>query len=68
MIRVISGGILAGGIGLTAYGINASHAFGSEVTRLFTGNPSDHSMLLIVGGVVMIGAGLAGLFAGGKKG
>lgn len=67
MIRAIALGILAGGIALTIYGVNASHAFGSEVTKFFTGNPSDHSMLLIGGGVAMIVAGAAGAFMGGKK-
>lgn len=67
MIRAIALGILAGGIALTVYGVNASHSFGSEITRAFTGNPSDRSMGLIIGGVVMIVAGAAGLFLGGKK-
>lgn len=67
MIRAIALGVLAGGIALTVYGVNASHSFGSEVSRVFTGNPSDHSMWLIIGGVALIVAGAAGLFAGGKK-
>ena len=68
MIRAIALGILAGGIALTVYGVNASHSFGSEITKVFTGNPSDHSMMLIIGGVAMMVAGAAGLFMGGKKG
>lgn len=66
MTRAIALGILAGGIALTIYGVNASHSFGSEVTRVFTGNPSDHSMWLMIGGVVMIVAALA-LLVGGRK-
>lgn len=68
MIRGLCLGILAGGIALTFYGVEASHSFGSEMTRVFTGNPSDRSMQLIIGGVVMMVAGAAGLFfTGGKK-
>ncbi len=68
MIRAIALGILAGGIALTVYGINASRSFGSEISKVFTGNPSDHSMGLMIGGVAMIVAGAAGFFLGGKKG
>jgi uncharacterized membrane protein YidH (DUF202 family) len=68
LIRAIALGVLAGGIALTVFGVNASHSFGSEVSRVFTGNPSDHSMWLIGGGVALIVTGAAGLFMGGKKG
>lgn len=67
MNRAIALGILAGGIALTVYGVNASHSFGSELTKVFTGNPSDRSMMMMIGGVVMIVAGAAALFLGGKK-
>lgn len=67
MNRAIALGILAGGIALTVYGVNASHSFGSEITRVFTGNPSDRSMWMMIGGVVMIVAGGAALFLSGKK-
>lgn len=67
MIRAIALAVLAGGIALTIYGINASNSFGSEVSKVFTGNPTDRAMGLLVGGVVMIVAGAVGVFAGGKK-
>lgn len=66
MIRVIAAALLAGGIALTIYGINASRSFGSEVSKVFTGNPTDHAMWLIIGGVSLLVAGTAGLFAAGK--
>lgn len=59
--------ILVGGIVLTIFGVNASHSFGSEVSRVFTGNPTDRSMYFIVGGVVMMVAGAAALFSGQLK-
>ena len=67
MTRAIAFAVLAGGILLTIYGVNASHSFGSEVTRVFTGNPSDHSMWLMIGGVVLMVAGAGGAFVAGKK-
>lgn len=66
-LRVISLALLAGGIALTIYGIDASNSFGSEVSKVFTGNPTDRSMMLIVGGIVMLVAGAAGLFGSFKK-
>ena len=67
-LRGLALGLLAGGIALTVYGVNASHSVGSEITRVFTGNPSDHSMTLIIGGVVLIVAAAAVFMGGGKKG
>lgn len=66
MIRAIALGVLVGGLALTLYGVNASRAFGSEVTRFFTGNPSDHSMWLMGGGVAMITLAVA-LLLGGRR-
>lgn len=66
-MRVISLALLAGGIALTIYGIDASNSFGSEVSKVFTGNPTDRSMMLIVGGIVMLVAGAAGLFGSFRK-
>lgn len=68
MKYALSLGILAGGIALAIYGVDASHSFGSEVSKVFTGNPTDHSMWLIIGGVAMIAAGVAGLFVSRKTG
>lgn len=53
LLRVIAVAILAGGIALTIFGINASRSFNSDVSKVFTGNPTDHSMALIIAGIVM---------------
>ncbi|MBX3389806.1 MAG: DUF3185 family protein [Phycisphaeraceae bacterium] len=51
------------GIILLVLGIQASNSFASDVSRLFTGNPTDRSVWLILGGVVAIlaGAGTAAM-------
>ena len=67
MIRAIALAVLAGGIALTIYGINASNSFGSEVSKVFTGNPTDRAMWLMGVGIAMIVAGAASLFVGMKK-
>ena len=59
--------ILVGGIVLMIYGVNASHSFSSDVSRLFTGNPTDRSMWFLVSGAVLIVAGGSGLVVSGKQ-
>ncbi len=67
MTRAISLGVLAGGIALTIYGVNASNSFGSDVSKVFTGNPTDRAMWLLGAGIAMIVAGAVGFFVGMKK-
>jgi len=43
--------LLAAGIVLTIFGVNAVDSFSSDVSRFFTGNPTDKSMWLLMGGV-----------------
>jgi hypothetical protein len=43
---------------LLIYGINASDSLGSEVKEVFTGAPTDQSIWLIVGGVLLAVLGL----------
>lgn len=61
MNNIVGIAILALGIVLLIFGFNASHSFSSDVSRTFTGNPTDKSMWLIVGGAVavIVGIGLA---------
>ncbi len=59
--------LLVGGVILAIFGMNASNSFGSDVSRFFTGSPTDKAVWMLIGGVVMAVAGLAGLAMGGKK-
>jgi len=59
--------LLAGGILLIILGINASNSFGSDVSRFFTGSPSDEAMWMLVVGVAAVVVGLFGLARGSKK-
>lgn len=65
MNKAISLALLAAGIILIIYGINASESFSSEVSRVFTGSPTDRAIWLLVGGVVAAVIGLVG-FARGR--
>jgi len=51
--------ILALGVVLLIFGFDESHSFSSDVSRTFTGNPTNHSMWLILGGAVAVVAGIA---------
>jgi hypothetical protein len=68
MNKLISLAILAGGIVLVIYGVSASESFSSDVSRFFTGSPTDKTMWLMIGGVVAVIVGLAGLLYGQFKG
>jgi hypothetical protein len=56
------------GVILLCYGINASNSVGSDVKKAFTGNPTDRSMWLIIGGAVAAAGGLAVLVRGSPPG
>ena len=58
--------LLAGGIVLLIFGINASNSFGSDVSRFFTGSPTDKALWMIIGGVAAIVVGLVGTWRSGK--
>ena len=68
MNNLISLAILAGGIVLVIYGVWASNSLSSDFSRFFTGSPTDKTMWLLIGGIVAIVIGLAGLFRGQHKG
>lgn len=50
--------LVAGGITLIIFGINATDSFSSDVSRFFTGAPTDKSVWLLVAGVIASVAGL----------
>jgi hypothetical protein len=59
MNKALGIAMLAAGIALMVFGINASESFGSDVSRFFTGNPTDKSMWLLIGGIA---AAVLGIF------
>ena len=66
MNKIISMALLAGGIALIVFGINATNSFNSDVSRFFTGSPTDKSIWLLIGGIVAVVAGLVGMTRGSK--
>jgi uncharacterized membrane protein YdcZ (DUF606 family) len=67
MNKVIGIALLVGGIVLLIFGFQASHSFTSDVSRTFTGSPTDKSMWMIVGGAVAAIAGLVMSLRGGSR-
>ena len=53
--------LLVGGIVLVIYGISASDSFTSDVSRFFTGSPTDKAIWMTIGGIAAIIIGLFGL-------
>ena len=66
MNKIISLSLLVGGIILISYGVSASESIGSDFSRFFTGNPTDKTMWLLLGGTVASIAGAVGLLRGTK--
>ena len=66
--KLISLVILAGGIVLVVFGVAATESFSSDVSRFFTGSPTDKAIWMMIGGIVAIIIGLSGLSFGKPKG
>lgn len=64
MNRIISLALLVGGVVLMVIGINAMNSFSSDVSRFFTGSPTDKAVWMLIGGIVATGIGLMGMLRG----
>jgi hypothetical protein len=61
MNKIVSLALLVGGVVLMIIGINAMNSFSSDVSRFFTGSPTDKAVWMLIGGVAAAIVGLAGL-------
>jgi hypothetical protein len=66
MNKIVSLALLAGGVVLMIIGINALNSFSSDVSRFFTGSPTDKAVWMLIGGTVAAVIGLVGTLRGGK--
>lgn len=57
MNKAIGIALVAAGIVLIVFGINASDSVGSDFSRFFTGNPTNRAVWLLVGGVISLVTG-----------
>ena len=60
MNKIVSLALLVGGIVLLVLGITATESFGSDVSRFFTGSPTDKAIWMLIGGIAatVVGLGL----------
>jgi hypothetical protein len=58
MNKIVSLALLIGGVALMIFGITATNSFGSDVSRFFTGSPTDKAIWMLIGGMVATGVGL----------
>ena len=67
MTNIVGLALFAVGIVLLILGFNASQSFSSDVSRFFTGNPTDKSIWLLIGGAVAIIVGLVVAIRGTRR-
>ena len=58
MNKILGMALLAAGIVLIVFGINASNSLGSDISRFFHGTPTDKSIWMLTGGIVTAIVGL----------
>ena len=66
MNKAISIALVAGGIVLIVFGVKATNSFGSDLSRFFTGSPTDKAIWMLLGGIVAASIGLFSTVRGSK--
>ena len=66
MNKIVSLALLVGGIVLIIIGFNATNSFNSDVSRFFTGSPTDKAVWMLLGGIAAALAGLTMLWRSPK--
>ena len=67
MNKIISIAFLIGGVVLIIVGFNATNSFASDVSRFFTGSPTDKAVWMLIGGTLAAIIGLAGTWRSWKS-
>jgi hypothetical protein len=58
MNKIVSLGLIVGGAVLIVFGVKATNSFSSDVSRFFTGSPTDKAVWMLIGGIVAVVVGL----------
>ena len=67
LYKTIALALLVVGILLAISGISASQSLGSDISRFFTGSPTDKAIWMLVGGAVLSVVGLVGVLRASKR-
>ena len=68
MNKIVFIALLIGGVVLMIFGYQATNSFGSDVSRFFTGSPTDKAIWMLIGGIVAAIVGLIGTLRSSKQG
>ena len=67
MNKIISLIFLIGGVALIIVGFNATNSFSSDVSRFFTGSPTDKAVWMLIGGILAAIIGTVGTLRSWKS-
>jgi len=67
MNKIIFIALLVGGVVLMILGVQATNSFSSDVSRFFTGSPTNKAIWMLIGGIVAGIIGLIGVMRGSKQ-
>ena len=62
MSKIVSVGLLVGGVVLIVFGAQSMNSMESDVSRFFKGTPTDKAMWMLIGGIVAAAVGAFGVF------
>jgi hypothetical protein len=68
MNKIVSLALLVGGVVLVVIGISATNSFSSDISRFFTGSPTDKAVWMLIGGIIAAVIGLFGTLRGSRPG
>ena len=68
MNKIVSLALLVGGVVLIIFGIQATDSFSSDVSRFFTGSPTNKAVWMLLGGIVAAIVGLTMTLRSSKQG
>jgi len=68
MNEIVSLALLVGGVVLIIFGVQATDSFSSDVSRVFTGSPTNKAVWMLIGGIVAAIVGLTMTLRSSKQG
>ena len=68
MNKIVALALLVGGVVLIIFGIQATDSFSSDVSRFFTGSPTNKAVWMLIGGIVAAVIGLTMTLRSSKQG
>lgn len=67
MNKIIALALLVGGVVLIIFGVQAMDSFSSDVSRFFTGSPTNKAVWMLIGGSVAAVVGLGLTLRGARQ-